>query len=82
MPQDTGTDLAEDNDIVIGYEERDGFDVYRITKGTTVIGEFTGPSIGSTVFQVAVEHTEPGRSVWLKDELGLRRLFPTDDPVR
>jgi hypothetical protein len=28
------------------------------------------------VYQAAVEHAEPGRAVWLRDELGFRRLNP------
>jgi hypothetical protein len=78
MPEET--DLPDDDDVVIWYvEERDGLDVYRVTKGPTVIGEYTGRSIGSSVFQVAVEHVAPGRVVWLKDDLRFRRLKPFAD---
>ena len=70
-------DVPDDNDVIIWHlEERDGLDVYRVTKGATVLGEFTGRSIGSSVFHKAVEHAEPGRAVWLKDELPFRRLNP------
>jgi hypothetical protein len=72
-PEDT--DLPDDDDVVIWHvEARNGLDVYRVTKGPTVIGEYTGWSISSSVFQVAVEHVAPGRVVWLKEELRLRRL--------
>jgi len=77
MAEDSGRDSPDDDDVVIWHlEERDGLDVYRITKGATVVGEFTGRSIGSSVFQTAVEHTGPGRAVWLKDERPFRRLNP------
>ena len=80
MPQNVGRDGPDDDDIVIWYvEQRDDLDVYRVTKGSNVIGEFTGRSIGSSVFKVAVEHAGSGRAVWLKDELRLRRLFPPED---
>jgi hypothetical protein len=70
-------DQPDDEDVVITYVgERDGLDVYRVTKGPTVIGEYSGRSISSTVFRVAVEHAVPGRAVWLKDDLRLRRLNP------
>ena len=37
-------DLPDDDDVVIWHvEERDGLDVYRVTKGPTVIGEYTRP---------------------------------------
>ena len=72
--------LPDDNDVVIWYvEERDGLDVYRVTKGTSVIGEYTGRSTGASVFRVAVQHTDPGRCVWLKDEQGFRRLNSASD---
>jgi hypothetical protein len=77
MPE--GPELPDDNDVIIWYlEERDDMDVYRVTKGTRVLGEFTGRSIGSQVFHSAVEHVEPGRAVWLKDELRFRRLNPSE----
>jgi hypothetical protein len=64
-----------DDDVVIWHlEDRDGLDTYRVTKGPTIIGEFTGRSIAATVFQTAVEHAQPGRLVWLNDDLGFRRL--------
>lgn len=71
-------ELPDDDDVIIWHlEEQNDMDVYRVTKGTTILGEFTGRSIGSTVFHAAVEHVEPGRAVWLKDELGFRRLNPS-----
>jgi hypothetical protein len=75
MGEDQTSDLPDEHDVIIWHlEERDGLDVYRITKGSTVIGEFTGRSISSAVFQTAVDHAEAGRAVWLKDDLALRRL--------
>ena len=69
--------LPDDDDVIIWQlEEREGLDVYRVTKGDTVLGEFTGRSIGSVVPQRAVEHAEPGRAVWLRDDLWFRRLIP------
>ena len=77
MPDNAKTDVPDDNDVVITYmDERDGLDVYRVTKGPTVIGEFIGLGIGSSVLHIAVEHAEPGRSVWVKDEDGVRRVNP------
>jgi hypothetical protein len=77
--EDLESELPDDDDVIIWHlQDRDDLDVYRVTKGPTVLGEFTGRSIGSAVFQVAVEHAEPGRAVWLKDELRFRRLNPTD----
>jgi hypothetical protein len=71
-------ELPDDDDVIIWHlEDMAGLDAYRVTKGSTVLGEFTGRSIGSTVFQAAVEHTEPGRAVWLKDDRQFRRLNPT-----
>ena len=71
------TNLPDDEDVVIcQLAERDSLDVYRLTKGRTVLGEFTGRSIGASVLQAAREHLEPGRAVWLKDDLGVRRLDP------
>jgi hypothetical protein len=76
----TQDDVPDDYDVVIWHlQERDALDVYRVTKGLIVLGEFTGRSVSASVFQVAVRHTEPGRVVWLKDELGLRRLNLGDD---
>jgi hypothetical protein len=70
-------DLPDDDDVIIWHlEDKADLDVYRVTKGSTILGEFTGRSIGSTVFQAAVEHTEPGRAVWLKDDRQFRRLNP------
>jgi hypothetical protein len=41
------THQPDDDDVVIWYvEERNGLDVYRVTKGPTVIGEYTGRSHG------------------------------------
>lgn len=83
MPEATDEDLPDENDVIIWYvEERDGLDVYRVTKGRVVIGEYTGRSIGSLVFQAAVGHTDPGRSVWLKDERPFRRLNATGGKLR
>jgi hypothetical protein len=77
---DAAADLPDDKDVIIWHlEERDGLDVYRVTKGVLIIGEFTGRSIGSAVFRTAVEHADPGRSVWLKDERDVRRLNPASD---
>jgi hypothetical protein len=77
VTQDPESDLPDDQDVIIWHlPDRDDLDLYRVTKGATVLGEFTGRSIGSTVFQAAVEHAEPGRSVWLKDEREFRRLNP------
>lgn len=70
-------EVPKDDDVVIWQlDERDGLDVYRVTKGSTVLGEFTGRSIGAAVFRAALEHTDPGRAVWLKDERPFRRLNP------
>jgi hypothetical protein len=67
--------LPDDDDVIIWQlEGRNGLDVYRVTKGDKVLGEFSGRSIGSVVFQTAVEHAEPGRVVWLRDDLWFRRL--------
>ena len=75
MSDDYTNDLPDATDVVIWYlEERDGLDVYRVTKGTVTVGEFTGRSIGSAVFQAAFDHADSGRAVWLKDERGFRRL--------
>ena len=79
MSEDSQRELPDDDDVIIWYvQERDGLDVYRVTKGSTVIGEFTGRSIGSSVFQAAVQHADPGRAVWLKDERPFRRLNPAE----
>jgi len=78
VSDDSRSDVPAATDVVIWYvEERDGLDVYRVTKGTVTVGEFTGRSIGSSVFQAAFEHADPGAAVWLKDELGFRRLTPS-----
>lgn len=72
-------DRPDDDDVIIWHlEDRDDLDVYRVTKGSTVLGEFTGRSIGSSVFRMAVEHAQPGRAVWLRDDLPFRRLNPVD----
>jgi hypothetical protein len=79
VTEDPESELPDDDDVIIWHlEDRDDLDVYRVTKGSMVVGEFTGRSIGSAVFQAAVEHAEPGRAVWLKDERRFRRLNPTD----
>ena len=73
--EDPESELPDDGDVIIWHlPDRDDLDVYRVTKGPTVLGEFTGRSIGSTVFQAAVEHAQPDRAVWLKDERQFRRL--------
>lgn len=70
------------DDVVIWHlPDLDDLDVYRVTKGARVIGEFTGRSIGARVFRAAVEQTESGRTVWLNDEEGMRRLTPYDPVV-
>jgi hypothetical protein len=75
MAVDPQDEAPIDDDVIIWHlEDRDGLDTYRLTKGPTMLGEFTGRSIGATVFQTAVEHAEPGRLVWLNDDLGFRRL--------
>jgi hypothetical protein len=77
MAEDPEIELPDEDDVIIWQlQDRDGLDVYRVTKGSTILGEFTGRSIGSTVFQAALEHAEPGRAVWLKDERRFRRLNP------
>jgi hypothetical protein len=77
MAEDPDIELPDENDVIIWQlQDRDGLDVYRVTKGSTILGEFTGRSIGSTVFQAALDHAEPGRAVWLKDERRFRRLNP------
>ena len=77
MVENPARELPADDDVIIWHlQERDGLDVYRVTKGASTVGEFTGRSIGSSVFRTAVEHAGPGRAVWLKDELSLRRLNP------
>ena len=81
MPEDPESEQPDDDDVIIWHlQDRDDLDVYRVTKGSTVLGEFTGRSIGSAVFHAAVEHAEPGRAVWLKDDLRFRRLNP-QEPV-
>jgi hypothetical protein len=77
VTEDPESELPDGNDVIIWHlEDRDDLDVYRVTKGSTVLGEFTGRSIGSAVFHAAVEHAEPGRAVWLKDDRPFRRLNP------
>ena len=75
MSEDADLNRPADDDVIIWHlEDRDDLDVYRITKGSTVVGEFTGRSIGAAVFRAALDHCEPGRAVWLKDDLPFRRL--------
>jgi hypothetical protein len=75
VSKDRRSELPDGDDVVIWHlEDRDDLDAYRVMKGSTVVGDFTGRSIGSAVFQAAVAHAEPGRAVWLKDERGFRRL--------
>lgn len=77
MPEHSGIELPDDDDVIIWHlPDRDGLDVYRVTKGSVVLGEFTGRSIGTTVFQTAAQHAEPNRAVWLKDDRPFRRLNP------
>ena len=77
MSEDPKSELPDDDDVIIWHlEDQDDLDVYRVTKGSTVLGEFTGRSIGSSVFHAAIEHAEPGRAVWLKDARPFRRLNP------
>jgi hypothetical protein len=77
VAEDPKSERPSDDDVIIWHlEDRDDLDVYRVTKGSTVLGEFTGRSIGSTVFQAAVEHAQPGSAVWLKDDRPFRRLRP------
>lgn len=72
--------MPDESDVIIWYvDERDGLDVYRVTQGSVVLGEYTGRSIGSLVFRAAFEHTRPGRSVWLKDERRFRRVNSARD---
>ena len=79
MSDDPENGLPDVDDVIIWHlQDRDELDVYRVTKGSTVVGEFTGRSIGSAVFHAAVEHAEPGRAVWLKDERPFRRLNRID----
>ena len=79
MSEDPESELPDNDDVIIWHlQDREDLDVYRVTKGSTVLGEFTGRSIGSAVFRTAVEHSEPGRAVWLKDERRFRRLNRTD----
>jgi hypothetical protein len=77
VPPEGPENLPDDDDVIIWQlDERDGLDVYRVTKGDKVLGEFTGRSIGSVVFQRAVDHLESGRVVWLRDDRWFRRLIP------
>ena len=79
MPEDPESELPDEDDVIIWHlPDRDDLDAYRVTKGSTVLGEFTGRSVGSAVFQAAVDHAEPGRAVWLKDERRFRRLNPKE----
>jgi hypothetical protein len=82
VSEDPETELPADDDVIIWHlRDRDSLDVYRVTKGSMVLGEFSGRSIGPVVFQTAVDHAEPGRAVWLKDERRFRRLNDPTDPV-
>ena len=64
--QGPASEQPVDDDVVIWHlPDRDGLDVYRVTKGSRVIGEFTGRSVGPVVLQAAIEQAEPGRAVWL-----------------
>lgn len=86
MSHDPQSEGPDDNDVIIWHVDDRDVDVYRVTKGAAILGEFTGRSIGSTVFHEAFEHTASGRVVRLKDELGVRRLNPPEstgpnDPV-
>ena len=77
MLDDQTSELPDDDDVIIWHlPDRDDLDAYRVTRGKTVLGEFTGRSIGSAVFQAAAEHAQPGRAVWLKDDRQFRRLNP------
>ena len=79
MSEDPESELPDNDDVIIWHlQDREGLDVYRVTKGSTLLGEFTGRSIGSVVFRAAVEHSEPGHAVWLKDERRFRRLNRAD----
>jgi hypothetical protein len=79
VSEDPERELPDNDDVIIWHlQDRDDLDVYRVTRGSTVLGEFTGRSIGSAVFHAAVEHSAPGRAVWLRDERRFRRLNPTD----
>jgi len=80
MSDDPPGERPDHNDVIIWHVEDRDVDVYRIIKGATVLGEFTGRSIGSAVFHEAVMRTEPGRAVWLKDERSVRRLHPPESP--
>ena len=80
--QGPASEQPVDDDVVIWHlPDRDGLDVYRVTKGARVIGEFTGRSVGPGVLQAAIEQAEPGRAVWLNDERGFRRVSPYDPLV-
>jgi len=80
--EDPTSERPDEDDVVIWHlSDRDDLDLYRVTKGSRVIGEFTGRSVGSAVFQAAIAQAEPGRTVWLKDDLGFRRLAPYDPLV-
>ena len=73
------SEQPDDKDVVIWQlPERENVDVYRVTKGARVIGEFTGRSVSSAVYRAALEEAEPGRAIWLKTDDGIRRLKPYD----
>jgi hypothetical protein len=83
MPSDPQAEpeLPDEDDVVIWQlPDQNGLDAYRVTKGSKVLGEFTGRSIGSTVFHAAVAHAERDRAVWLKDDRPFRRLNPKEPP--
>lgn len=78
LPEPPDSERPDDDDVIIWHlPDREELDVYRVTKGAVVLGEFTGRSIGSTVFQAAVQHVDPGRAVWLKDDRPFRRVNAT-----
>ena len=47
MSEDLESELPADDDVIIWHlQDRNGHDAYRVTKGSTVLGEFTGRSVG------------------------------------
>jgi len=59
MSENPLSDGPDDADVLIWNVQDHDVDVYRVLRGTTVRGEFSGRSIGSTVFGEAVKHSEP-----------------------